>query len=190
MFRPRTALAVALTGRHTRPMALHDRPTLRRVIYATSFEAGGVALSTALLLVMSDASAGGSFVFSVLASTVAMIWNLAFNAMFEAWERRQTVKGRSFARRSAHAILFEAGLVLMLLPLTAWWFGADRCLPDLHLGLHLRLRPHLRPSGLGPLTPRPCTPRAFLYKAASFPHYHEPAQPLVDGQRKGRTPVL
>lgn len=123
MFRPRTALAVALTGRHTRPMALHDRPTLRRVIYATSFEAGGVALSTALLLVMSDASAGGSFVFSVLASTVAMIWNLAFNAMFEAWERRQTVKGRSFARRSAHAILFEAGLVLMLLPLTAWWFG-------------------------------------------------------------------
>lgn len=104
-------------------MALHDRPTLRRVIYATSFEAGGVALSTALLLVMAETSAGGSFVFSVLASTVAMIWNLAFNAMFEAWERRQTVRGRSLARRSAHAILFEAGLVLMLLPLTVWWFG-------------------------------------------------------------------
>lgn len=106
-------------------MALHDRPTLRRLIYATSFEAGGVALSTLLLLLMSDTGAGGSFVFSVLASTVAMLWNLAFNAMFEAWEARQTTRGRSLARRTAHALLFEAGLVVMLLPLTAWWFAVD-----------------------------------------------------------------
>ncbi|ESW60031.1 MAG: membrane protein [Rhodobacter sp. CACIA14H1] len=104
-------------------MALHDHPTLRRVIYATSFEAGGIALSTALLLLMADTSAAGSFVFSVLASTVAMLWNLMFNALFESWERRQTVRGRSFARRAAHALLFEAGLVCLLLPLTAWWFA-------------------------------------------------------------------
>ena len=103
-------------------MALHDRPTLRRITYATSFEAGGIALSTALLLLMDDSGAGASFVFSVLASTVAMLWNLAFNAMFEAWETRQTTRGRSLARRTAHAALFEAGLVIMLLPLTAWWF--------------------------------------------------------------------
>jgi len=104
-------------------MALHDRPTLRRLLYATSFEAGGVALSTLLLLLMADTSAGSSFIFSVLASTVAMLWNLVFNALFESWERRQTVKGRSFARRTAHALLFEAGLVCLLLPLTAWWFA-------------------------------------------------------------------
>lgn len=104
-------------------MALHDHPTLRRVIYATSFEAGGIALSTVLLLLMADTSATGSFVFSVLASTVAMLWNLMFNALFESWERRQTVRGRSFARRAAHALLFESGLVCLLLPLTAWWFA-------------------------------------------------------------------
>jgi len=104
-------------------MALHDHPTLRRVIYATSFEAGGIALSTVLLLLMADTSTAGSFVFSVLASTVAMLWNLIFNALFESWERRQTVKGRSFARRTAHALLFESGLVCLLLPLTARWFA-------------------------------------------------------------------
>jgi uncharacterized membrane protein len=104
-------------------MALQDRPALRRVIYATTFEVGGVLMSTALLLLMADTSAGGSFVFSVLASTVAMLWNLGFNALFEAWEARQAIRGRSFARRTAHALLFEAGLVLMLLPLTAWWFS-------------------------------------------------------------------
>jgi uncharacterized membrane protein len=106
-------------------MALHDRPTLRRLIYATTFEAGGVLMSTALLLLMADTTAGGSLAFSILASTVAMLWNLAFNAMFEAWESRQTTRGRSFARRTAHALLFEAGLVLMLLPLTAWWFSVN-----------------------------------------------------------------
>jgi len=106
-------------------MALHDRPTLRRLVYATSFEAGGILMSTALLLLMADTTAGGSLVFSILASTVAMLWNLVFNAVFEAWEARQTTRGRSFARRSAHALLFEAGLVLMLLPLTTWWFSVD-----------------------------------------------------------------
>ncbi|MBD1205545.1 MAG: PACE efflux transporter [Rhodobacteraceae bacterium] len=104
-------------------MALHHHPRLRRVIYATLFEAGGILLSTAVLLALADTTAGSSLVFSILASTVAMLWNLAFNAGFEAWETRQTVKGRSLARRTAHAMLFEAGLVLFLLPLTMWWFS-------------------------------------------------------------------
>jgi uncharacterized membrane protein len=106
-------------------MSLHTRPTLRRILYATSFELGGVLMSTLLLLLMADTSAGGSFVFSALASTVAMLWNLAFNAMFEAWETRQPTRGRSLARRIAHALLFEAGLAAALLPLTAWWFSVS-----------------------------------------------------------------
>ena len=104
-------------------MALHQSPALRRILYAISFEAGGILLSAALLLLMAETTAGSSLVFSILASTVAMIWNLAFNAMFEAWETRQTTRGRSLKRRIAHALLFEAGLVLALLPLTAWWFS-------------------------------------------------------------------
>jgi uncharacterized membrane protein len=104
-------------------MALHQSPALRRILYAISFEAGGILLSAALLLMMAETTAGSSLVFSILASTVAMIWNLAFNAMFEAWETRQTTRGRSLKRRIAHALLFEAGLVLVLLPLTAWWFS-------------------------------------------------------------------
>ncbi|MEZ5754390.1 MAG: PACE efflux transporter [Paracoccaceae bacterium] len=106
-------------------MALHHHPRLRRVIYAASFEAGGILLSTALLLAMAETTAGSSLVFSILASTVAMLWNLAFNAAFERWESRQPVLGRSLARRSAHALLFEGGLVLFLLPLTAWWFSVS-----------------------------------------------------------------
>ena len=106
-------------------MNLHHSPALRRILYATSFEAGGILLSSALLLLMAETTVGGSLAFSVLASTVAMLWNLAFNAMFEAWETRQPIRGRSLKRRTAHALLFEAGLVLALLPLTAWWFSVS-----------------------------------------------------------------
>ncbi len=106
-------------------MTLRQSPTLRRIAYAISFEGGGILLSSALLLLMAETTAGSSLVFSVIASTIAMLWNLAFNAMFEAWESRQPIRGRSFKRRTAHALLFEAGLVLALLPLTAWWFSVS-----------------------------------------------------------------
>ncbi len=54
-------------------------------------------------------------------STVALGWNYVFNWLFEAWESRQIVKGRSFRRRLAHGIGFEGGLVLMLVPVMAYW---------------------------------------------------------------------
>ena len=50
-----------------------------------------------------------------------MVWNLAFNTAFEAWESRQARRGRSLARRIAHAIGFEGGLAAILVPLIAWW---------------------------------------------------------------------
>jgi uncharacterized membrane protein len=74
---------------------------------------------------MAKTTPGSSLAFSIIASTVAMLWNLAFNAMFEAWEQRQPIRGRSLKRRAAHALLFEAGLVAALLPLTAWWFSVS-----------------------------------------------------------------
>ena len=117
----RGAAAAGITPR----MALHDRPALRRILYAVLFEGGGILLSTALLLAMADTTAGSSLVFSTLASTVAMLWNLAFNALFERWEARQATRGRGLLRRTVHAVLFEGGLVVVLLPLTAWWFGVS-----------------------------------------------------------------
>jgi len=54
---------------------------------------------------------------------LAVLWNVAFNHVFERWESRQRVRGRSLARRVAHAIGFEGGLALILVPLLAWWFG-------------------------------------------------------------------
>ncbi|MFZ1469469.1 MAG: PACE efflux transporter [Paracoccaceae bacterium] len=99
------------------------RPLTRKIVYAISFESLGVAVATMGLLLMSNTSAATSASLATLAATVALGWSMAFNTVFEAWESRQATRGRSFTRRTVHAILFEAGLVLILVPLTAWWLG-------------------------------------------------------------------
>ena len=96
-------------------------PAHRRIVYAVSFETLGTLVATVFLWVASDASAASSLALSVLTATIALSWSFVFNTIFEAWEARQSVKGRSLKRRTAHAVLFEGGLVLICIPVMAWW---------------------------------------------------------------------
>lgn len=99
------------------------RPALRKMTYAVSFEAIGVAVASAGLVLMSEASTQESLSLSIIAATVALVWSFVFNSLFEAWEARRAVHGRSFARRAAHALLFEGGLTVIFLPVMAWWLS-------------------------------------------------------------------
>ena len=92
----------------------------RRVVYVSLYEGIAIVLTTAALAALGH-TAMHSLVASVGASGLAVTWNLIFNAMFEAWERRQSVKGRGIKRRIAHALGFEGGLVLSMVPFFAWW---------------------------------------------------------------------
>ena len=94
------------------------------MIYITLYELIAI-LASGLLFMAIGQQPGASGVMAVAASVIAVLWNLAFNMAFERWERRQSVKGRSFTRRIAHAIGFEGGLALILVPLMAWWFGVS-----------------------------------------------------------------
>jgi uncharacterized membrane protein len=96
-------------------------PTRRKIIYAISFETLGTLVASVALLLMSEASAAASLVLSILTATIALCWSYLFNTVFEAWEARQPVKGRSLRRRTVHALLFEGGLVLICIPVMAWW---------------------------------------------------------------------
>lgn len=93
----------------------------RRVIYVSIYEIIAI-LASSLLFVAIGQQLQESSVMAVVASAVAVVWNVSFNNAFEWWEARQSVKGRSVARRTAHAIGFEGGLALILVPLMAWWF--------------------------------------------------------------------
>ena len=93
----------------------------RKIVYVSLFELFAVALTTTTLMLLAGSSGAHASVAAVASSTVAVVWNFIFNSMFEAWEARQTTTGRSVARRIAHAIGFEGGLVAFLVPLFAWW---------------------------------------------------------------------
>jgi uncharacterized membrane protein len=95
----------------------------RRFVYITSFELLAIALSSTLLKLLSDSPATYAGAAAVGASAIALGWNLVYNTLFERWESRQARKGRGFLRRAAHALGFEAGLVVMLVPLFAWVLG-------------------------------------------------------------------
>lgn len=95
----------------------------RRVIYLSLYEAIAIVLSSIGLAALSGFGMGLAGALAVAASAVAIAWNFIFNVLFEAWEARQTVRGRSVRRRIAHAIGFECGLLVLLVPLIAWWFG-------------------------------------------------------------------
>ncbi len=97
----------------------------RRVVYVTLYELIAIVAATAGLSVLTGQGAGHSSVVAVAASGIAIVWNIVFNWAFERWESRQAVRGRSVARRMAHAIGFEGGLVFTLVPLFAWWFGVS-----------------------------------------------------------------
>ena len=93
----------------------------RRVVYITLYECIAIVVASLGLALMSGHSLGHSGVLSVMASAIAVLWNLSFNALFERWESRQLVRGRSLRRRIAHAIGFEGGLIAFLVPVFAWW---------------------------------------------------------------------
>lgn len=96
-------------------------PARRKIVYAVGFETLGTLVASLYLWLVSEASPASSLALSVLTATIALCWSFAFNTFFEAWEARQPVKGRSLARRTAHALLFEGGLLLICIPVMAWW---------------------------------------------------------------------
>lgn len=96
-------------------------PRQRRVLQAVLYEAFAVAMVGPTVAWMFAASLQSSALLALAMSSIALAWNYVFNALFERWEARQAVKGRSLGRRLLHGIGFEGGLVLFLVPLMAWW---------------------------------------------------------------------
>lgn len=95
----------------------------RRVVYVGLYELIAIILSAILLKLISSADSGDSLGIAVAASAIAILWNLAFNYGFEYWEKRTQRKGRSIGVRILHALGFEGGLVIFLVPVIALWLN-------------------------------------------------------------------
>ncbi len=100
-------------------------PKSRLVLQAVLYETFAIAFVTPALSFMFSEPASSTVGLAVAMSSIALAWNYVFNTLFERWESRQLVRGRSFARRLMHGIGFEGGLVAILVPVVALWLNTS-----------------------------------------------------------------
>ncbi|MET0889632.1 PACE efflux transporter [Stenotrophomonas sp. SAM-B] len=95
----------------------------RKVIYVGGYELLGLAVGTMVMTVLTGKSPATTGLLALMITGIATVWNVSFNYLFEAWERRQRDRTRTVRRRVLHAVAFQLTLVCFLVPLIAWWLG-------------------------------------------------------------------
>jgi uncharacterized membrane protein len=93
----------------------------RKLVYVGGYEILGLAVGTTVMTLLTGESPASTGPLALMITCVATVWNLVFNYLFEAWERRQRDRTRTARRRVLHAVGFQLTLVCFLIPLIAWW---------------------------------------------------------------------
>ncbi|RMO80335.1 Transmembrane pair [Pseudomonas syringae pv. philadelphi] len=104
------------------PSAVAPKSLRERALHAALFEIGGVLLVAPLLAWLMDHSLAMMGLMTVMISTVAMLWNMLYNALFDRLRKRFGF-AMNLTIRILHAVGFEAGLILVVVPLAAWWLS-------------------------------------------------------------------
>jgi uncharacterized membrane protein len=100
------------------------RTTRDRIRHAILFEVVGLALIIPLGTLLFGLHASVMGVIGVGSALAAMVWNYLYNFGFDRMMQRIVGHTRkSLLLRVAHAVLFEAGLLVILLPPIAWYLG-------------------------------------------------------------------
>ena len=95
---------------------------IERIGHALTFELIALAICAPLFGWLMGTSVGAMGALTLAISLIAMLWNVVYNALFDRLQRRIGFT-RGFAVRMAHALVFELGLILVTVPLAAWWLS-------------------------------------------------------------------
>ncbi|MEZ3501369.1 PACE efflux transporter [Pantoea sp. KPR_PJ] len=101
------------------PLSL-ARSATERVLHAICFEIMANLLVFSILVLFTSAAPAQSGVLTVVSSLTAMLWNYLFNLIFDRLQIHMGFK-KGLLIRSLHAVTFEAGLLMVLIPFAAWW---------------------------------------------------------------------
>ncbi|MFC3613730.1 PACE efflux transporter [Lutimaribacter marinistellae] len=97
-----------------------------RIRQALSFEIIGLAIVTPLFAWAFDHPIGDMGVLALLGATAATGWNYAFNLGFDhALVRWRGTPAKTVPLRVLHAVLFEATLLVILVPIFALWLDVS-----------------------------------------------------------------
>ena len=100
------------------------RSTPDRIRHAVAFEILGILIVTPAASWAFALPGADTGVVVVVSATVAMLWNYGYNLAFDHALRamRGTLR-KSLPIRLVHAVLFELGLLIVLVPLVAFYLG-------------------------------------------------------------------
>jgi uncharacterized membrane protein len=97
-----------------------------RIRHAISFEIIGLVLVTPLGALAFHMPMHDIGLVSLVSATIATAWNFIYNYLFDVVLQRVcgTTKKDGLAR-VCHAVLFEIGLLIVLMPFIAWYLGVS-----------------------------------------------------------------
>lgn len=96
---------------------------LARVVHTVGFEVLGVVIFTPVAVYILNESVFDIGLLAIVISLIAMVWNLIYNYIFDFIEScfgGHRSKRRLFMR-IIHAVSFELGLLVVTLPMVAYW---------------------------------------------------------------------
>ena len=100
------------------------RNTADRIRHALSFEVLALLIVTPLASWLFGFAMLDIGVLAVAASTLATLWNYVYNLIFDRAMLRLVGRVQKTLRdRVVHAVLFELGLLIVLIPIIAWYLN-------------------------------------------------------------------
>lgn len=100
------------------------RTTLDRIRHTICFELLGLLIVTPLGAWLFDLAMADMGVIAIVSATIATCWNYLYNLAFDhAMLRWRGKVAKTLVIRVFHAVMFEASLLVLLLPFIAWHLG-------------------------------------------------------------------
>lgn len=99
-----------------------QRSTKERIFHSLTFEIIATCITAPIAAWIMGNSILKMGMLTIMFATVAMLCNLVFNFLFDIAQRRMCFK-RTIKVRMLHALLFEVSLIVLLVPIAAWWLS-------------------------------------------------------------------
>ncbi|WP_095159672.1 multidrug/biocide efflux PACE transporter [Pseudomonas sp. Irchel 3E13] len=101
---------------------LQKKTLTERIVHALGFEFFALLLCAPTIALVMDKPLMSAGLLTLAISVTATLWNMLYNVLFDRLQNRVGFQ-RTPLIRMLHALGFEGGLILAVVPMAAWWLS-------------------------------------------------------------------
>jgi uncharacterized membrane protein len=105
-----------------KPVSAPAKSLQERAFHAVLYEAIAIVICAPVAAWAMDSTLPKMGALTLALSAIAMVWNMVFNAVFDAAQHRWQFQ-KTWPVRLLHGALFECGMFAVAIPLAAWWLN-------------------------------------------------------------------